>query len=458
MIIPAQRGDGLPTMKHSEQRPDHELNRPERSMTRLEEKIYVMADEVLDILKQLSQENKQQLNSKTLADRMCIRDSVKQIIGEDAPTGNDSSSSSSLLKDIADTVLDRFAELTPASISQQLSNSKENLNNELFLKDTSNWLDSTIKIIKKYYDSIAERNKELEEFMHQTIQQLEETEQHLSSELDSYKQKFSDDREFENTISSNMNMIKEDFHAGKDIVSIKKMVLSKIENINRGIEIKREQDLERLKETEQTLEAMGKKITDIKMDANELKKKAAELESESLMDNLTGLYNRKAYDQKIAESIANLRRYNISSSLLMCDVDDFKKINDSYGHNIGDLALKKLARLLKEKLRINDFISRYGGEEFTVILPNTDLSGAAKASESLLSFINKSVFSYKNNKIPLTISIGVSHLKKSDTADTVFDRADSALYLAKKSGKNAVRTENDILKQGSSLRDPVMKE
>ncbi|MBI5665842.1 MAG: diguanylate cyclase [Nitrospirae bacterium] len=430
---------------------DHDDDR----MSRLEEKINVVADEVLDILKQLSQDNMQQLNSKIIAERMFIRDAVKKVLEGPEQKKADGVSGSNLLKNIADTVLSRFSELTPSSITSQLINLKDHLNDEDILKDTTEWLDSTVKIIKKYFDSISRRNEELEEFMRQTMKHLEETELHMSSELSSHQKKFSEDRDFENALSVNMNMIKHDIHTGNDIQSIKKAVLGKIDNINRGIEKKREQDLDRLRETERTLQAMGTRINDIKKEADEIKKRAAEIESESLRDNLTGLSNRKAYDQKIIETLADLGRYGVPSSLLICDIDDFKKINDTYGHKVGDQALKKLASLLKEKLRVNDFISRYGGEEFAIILSHTDLTGAVKAGEGMLSYINKSAFSYKGNRIALTISIGISVFKQSDDTGTVFERADSALYLAKRRGKNNVKTETDVINEVSSDKSSI---
>jgi diguanylate cyclase len=429
----------------------------DESLSGLEAKIYGMADEVLDILKQLSQDNKQQLNSKIIAERMFVRDSVKKMLGEPEDEKAPASSTTNFLKDIADTVLNRFSELTPVSISGQLNCSPENQSNESILKDTSMWLDSTVKIIRQYYDSLSERNRELEDFMHQAINHLVETEHHLSSELSSHQEKFSEDRSFETDISTSMDMIVKDFDSGSSIKDIKAAVLGKIENINKGIEKKRKQDLQRLKDTEKTLTAMSSRISDIKKEADEIKKRAEAIENESLRDNLTGLFNRKAYDQKMMETLANLGRYDIPSSLLICDIDDFKKINDTFGHKVGDLALKKLATLLKEKLRVNDFISRYGGEEFAIILPNTDLSGAARAGEGVIAYINKSVFSYKDRKIPVTVSIGISLFKKSDDASTVFERADSALYLAKKSGKNTVRTEDDLIEEGSPLNQSIVQ-
>jgi diguanylate cyclase len=128
---------------------------------------------------------------------------------------------------------------------------------------------------------------------------------------------------------------------------------------------------------------------------------------------------------------------------MVCDIDFFKKINDTYGHKVGDLALKKLASLLQERLRVNDIITRYGGEEFAIILPHTGLEGAQKAAEGIRSYIDKATFSYKGKTIPLTISVGVSKFIKGDDKNSVFERADRALYLAKNSGRNAVRSELD---------------
>jgi diguanylate cyclase len=135
---------------------------------------------------------------------------------------------------------------------------------------------------------------------------------------------------------------------------------------------------------------------------------------------------------------------------MLCDIDHFKRINDTYGHIVGDLVLKKFVALVNEKLRATDFLARYGGEEFTIILPHIPLDKAQAAAESIREHIYKSVFSYKENEILLTISIGVSTFRKDDTASSVFERADRALYLAKHSGRNAVKTEEEVLQDSDT--------
>ncbi|MEW6601769.1 MAG: diguanylate cyclase [Nitrospirota bacterium] len=422
----------------------------------IEEKVYFIADQVLDILRNLSQDNKKQLSTKMIADRMSARGAIKKILSDceyNSPANqenknNQNEADFNSQKKRVESILAKFAKVVPSSVNEKLSMLRNSYYKDDNSCDADGWLDSSLTVIQKYIHSVAGRNMELEEFMHQAMQYLKETERRIEVELFSNQSKFKQDREFEEGISSNMNVIKQDFsisdnYSSGDLQKIKMAVLSRIENINKNIDKKREVDMLQLEESQKNLELMTARITDIKREAEIIKEKAQEIEMESLHDRLTGAFNRKAYDQKIAETLADMRRYGVVSSLLICDIDDFKKINDTYGHKVGDLALKKLVSLFRERLRITDFISRYGGEEFAIILTHTDLSGAVKAAEGLVSFINKSIFSYQENKIPLTISIGASLFKEADDASTVFERADSALYLAKRSGKNTVKTEED---------------
>ncbi len=429
----------------------HDNSPADTEMSRLEKKIYVIADEVLDILKQLSRENKRQLNARLIAEKMFTKDTVKQMLTHPAREKCRDGKDFSPLRTIADGVLDKLSELLPSFMNEKFRDLKDRFDDDSILEDSTVWLNASIRIVRKYIDSISNKNKELELFIQQTIEYLSETEQRLMGELSARHEKFNEDRAFEKDISEHMSMIEQDFSSGADISDIRKAVLDKIENINRSIEKKREQDMLRLRETERTLQEMGRRISDIKKEADELKKRAEEIENESFHDKLTGLKNRKAYDEEIVKALAGMQRYNVPYSLMICDIDHFKKINDTYGHKVGDLTLRKLAALLKERLRTNDFIARYGGEEFAVILSHTTLKDAVKVAENVRSFINDSLFSYKNRKIPVTVSIGISSFRRDDDGTTIFERADEALYLAKESGRNTVKTEEDVISRQSIL-------
>lgn len=278
----------------------------------------------------------------------------------------------------------------------------------------------------------------------------------ILKELNQEQGKFKADGDFEKSISLNMNDIKQGVNFSGDIKGIKAIVFRKIEHINKDIEEKKIMDLLRLKEIEKTLANIGQKMIIIKKEADAIRKKTQEAELESLCDDLTGLYNRKSYDRKIEETLAHLARYNVPSSLLVCDIDYFKRVNDNFGHLTGDLTLKEVAEIFKKKLRKNDFIARYGGDEFICILPHTLLEEARKVAEEIRSFIERTSITLEGKEVPVTISIGVSTFRKGDNALTVFERADVSIYMAKNSGRNLVKTEVDVEKAGETFSNTLI--
>lgn len=431
-----------------------DLNNKDHTAT-FQEKVYVIANEVLGILKELHQEQKNQISSQLIADKMFKKEAVKKILNDHGPERIGKENSADQLKENIDKILDKLSEITSFYMAEGLSVLK-NRQSKTIPEGSIDWLDPGIESVKEYIASISSRVNELEDLLQKTTDYLSETEEQLLRELSSAQGKFKEDRDFEKSISSNMNDMKYSVNVSGDITNIKAIVFSKLENINKNMEKKKKQDLLRLQETEKTLAEMSRKMIDIKNEAEAMKKRSREAEIESLCDNLTGLYNRKSYDQKIDETLANLARYNIPSSLLVCDIDYFKKVNDNFGHHIGDLTLKKVAQIFKKKLRKNDFIARYGGDEFLCILPHTMLENARKAAEEIRSFIDRTNFTFKGKEVPVTISIGVSTFKKGDNALTVFERADVSLYMAKNTGRNLVKTEADVEKAGKTFSDALI--
>jgi diguanylate cyclase (GGDEF)-like protein/PAS domain S-box-containing protein len=175
-----------------------------------------------------------------------------------------------------------------------------------------------------------------------------------------------------------------------------------------------------------------KKKTQIKLDnANKQLKKM------SYIDSLTELPNRRAYDEKIASEILAAKRSKVSLSLLMIDIDNFKGYNDSYGHKMGDMALFKVAQIIKKSLpRRTDFACRYGGEEFVAILPSTDIVGATSVSRKILQNIFDAGIEHVGSNFNhiLTVSIGVASV--DSTFDKLLIDADKAVYRAKNNGRN----------------------
>ncbi|MCM8824445.1 MAG: CHASE2 domain-containing protein [Candidatus Omnitrophica bacterium] len=166
----------------------------------------------------------------------------------------------------------------------------------------------------------------------------------------------------------------------------------------------------------------------------------------AITDGLTGLYNIR-YFKIILETEIRQRKANLipDFSIIMSDVDHFKHFNDTYGHNIGDLVLKEVASVIKHSLRVTDIVSRYGGEEMIVLLRGTGLKDAINVAEKIRKNIEEHKISDGKNSYKVTASFGVSTFREEDDIDTIIKRADNGLYKAKKSGRNCVCSEENIV-------------
>jgi diguanylate cyclase (GGDEF)-like protein len=176
------------------------------------------------------------------------------------------------------------------------------------------------------------------------------------------------------------------------------------------------------------------------------------LKHTGMTDALTGINNRRFFDQRICEEFERARRHQKALSCLFVDIDHFKKINDSYGHQSGDKVLRNVAALLNEQMRRSDILARYGGEEFAILLCNTDIDAAEEIAERLrLTVYASPQVGIKNEKISVSVSIGVAatgptqypDMDIEQQADRLMARADEALYEAKKAGRNRVRLLGD---------------
>ena len=158
----------------------------------------------------------------------------------------------------------------------------------------------------------------------------------------------------------------------------------------------------------------------------------------SIIDGLTGVHNKRYFLEFLDRELASAGRHQTPLSLIMVDIDHFKKINDTHGHLAGDAALKELCARLKPRIRTTDLLARYGGEEFAVILPATGREGALQVAEVLRAIVESEPFTHEVIKMPCTISLGVAEvdLANPGKADELIKRADANLYEAKRSGRN----------------------
>ncbi|MCW8825795.1 MAG: GGDEF domain-containing protein [Gammaproteobacteria bacterium] len=155
-------------------------------------------------------------------------------------------------------------------------------------------------------------------------------------------------------------------------------------------------------------------------------------------DPLTGISNRLALDETLEREINRSQRYDLPLSMMVIDLDHFKKINDSYGHSTGDLVLKEAVNCIERALRVSDQVFRFGGEEFVVLLTDTDIESSHVVAERIRTCIKSSPIINNEMEIYFSASIGIAELGDSDTEQSLFDHADSALYQAKSEGRDRV--------------------
>ncbi|MGX9568026.1 sensor domain-containing diguanylate cyclase [Pseudomonas viciae] len=180
-------------------------------------------------------------------------------------------------------------------------------------------------------------------------------------------------------------------------------------------------------------------VTDVATNRHQLQAANAQLQQLSSTDRLTGLYNRGHWEESLRAAYARHHRYGNTLSLVMLDIDHFKRVNDAYGHQAGDKVIEHVARLLREHARDSDVVGRYGGEEFGVVLSDTDSSGAQTFAERMRHSVEALEVVYNDQHIRFTISLGVADLSQpSNSHADLIARADQALYTSKKTGRNRV--------------------
>ena len=180
-------------------------------------------------------------------------------------------------------------------------------------------------------------------------------------------------------------------------------------------------------------------VTGVAVNKRQLESANTKLQELALRDGLTGLLNRRYWESCLEREFARHQRYDNPVSLVIFDIDHFKRVNDTYGHQTGDEVIRETARITSQLVRETDFAGRYGGEEFVVLLPGTTLDGAAQFAERLRSTIERQQLDYQGSPLTFTISLGVATLADDMAGyQALLERADKALYQSKEGGRNRV--------------------
>jgi diguanylate cyclase len=290
--------------------------------------------------------------------------------------------------------------------------------------------------IGRVVTTLHAQRAELEEFLEHITRQLALLEGFTTWQVSAAEKRRTDTAGLGRTMETELEEINREVEANGDLDSLKTKVQSRLAAVASALQDFRANEARREAESEQRTASLRHEVAALTTRTVELTEKCAAQESRLLIDSLTRVGSRYAYEQRLVEEHARWQRHHQPLSFAILDIDRFKRINDEFGHDTGDRLLRAVAELLDRHKRSEDFLARLGGEEFVLLLPMTSLAGAVVVAEKLRAVIETAKFQHKGRIEKITISCGVSEFRPGEIPSAVYDRADRALYRAKEDGRN----------------------
>lgn len=308
------------------------------------------------------------------------------------------------------------------------------------VKEGLNWYElvPALEILSDLVISaLGTEQEEFEAFLKNLNERLNQLQSWLKQGED-LEEKFSGaSKEFDEKMRGHLDDLKQVLADG-DTQALKGSVTSQLDDVFNTLDGFKTEQRSREIAFQEHIKELDKRLKEMQKELKSAKEELGKSQMKAMMDGLTQLPNRSAYDLNIQQEYERYRRYGGDLSLIVCDVDKFKSINDNYGHQAGDKVLQLISRQVKKGTRDIDLLSRYGGEEFVVILPETNMEQAMAVGEKIRMQVINSPFHFKGQRVQITISCGVASFKKGYRPEQVFDAADAALYQAKENGRNQV--------------------
>lgn len=260
----------------------------------------------------------------------------------------------------------------------------------------------------------------------------------LSEAHEGYSASVENARSFNQQLRDQVSDLQNSVQEAADLESLKQALEQRLEGLLQSVSSHQRQRDSGSDDVAERLQGLVKRVAEMEQEAQQFREHIEEQRQKSLLDPLTGLPNRAAWSERLDLEVARRQRYGGQLLLAVLDVDHFKRINDGYGHQAGDRVLKIIAGELSKRLRKTDFIARFGGEEFVLLIPATPLEGGVQLLETLRAAIEACPFHFKGEPVTITFSAGIAEFRNGEATEVTFERADQALYRAKGAGRNRV--------------------
>ncbi|WP_223489564.1 GGDEF domain-containing protein [Pseudomonas sp. A-RE-19] len=345
---------------------------------------------------------------------------------------------SSVAKHIEDTLLGLLDDLAlPERHRPQAEAMRDRLQNGLNWYELLPILDDLATLMLAITDS---GQHEFEAYLQQLNERLESFQSNLQAASEGHADNRSAAREMDTQIREQVDGLQSSMQEAADLDDLKHVLENHLEGLLGTMDQHQKQRDEREQEVAARLQSLAERVAHMEQEALGYREHLEEQRQKALIDPLTGLPNRAAWSERLDQEIGQWQQHGNTLLLAMLDLDHFKRINDNYGHLAGDKVLKIIASVLRKRLRGTDFIARFGGEEFVLLMPATVPAVGMKLLETLRASIEACPFHFKGERVTITISMGLTAFRPGEHGDLVLKRADQALYRAKNGGRNRVET------------------
>jgi diguanylate cyclase len=294
----------------------------------------------------------------------------------------------------------------------------------------------TADLIHERGESLARERLQAAAVLSEVTTRLEEMAGYLSESNSASRSHFDDTRSLNDSVMSHVRELTDEVSGATELALLQSAVSVRLATVAQQVSDFRAREQTRLREYNGRAEHMRARIADLERETQELHSKLDLEKHGARLDPLTGVANRKFFEERFGHEIERRARGGAPLGLLLWDIDNFKVINDSYGHRAGDRVLQSVAGCFTAALRATDFVARIGGEEFAVLLIGLQLTEAMNVANQVRKAVESLRFHFRGTPVRVTASCGITELHEQDASEAAFDRADAALYRAKHGGKN----------------------
>jgi len=328
----------------------------------------------------------------------------------------------------------------PVKLNKQISKLQSILEHDIDDKDWPILLDKIAKLVSQVRESVQKEKKELEQYLEGLTKRLLVIDNSIQSVDSDRIELHKESLILNKSVSAEVADIRNQIKSNSEIEPLKVAIEDRLDAIVTHMDSFKKHEERRNTNAERAIEELTEQLELLELESSELKGKVVKQRELAMIDRLTNIPNRMAYDERMSQEYRRWRRFNEPLCLVIIDIDLFKLVNDNYGHLAGDKVLTKVAQVINARVRETDFLSRYGGEEFVLLMTGAKLEAALKVANEIREVVNDCGFHFRDQEVKVTVSAGVAEFQGNDTPDNVFERADKALYRAKDAGRNKCST------------------